>query len=73
VFDAMLEKAIRLCGSSFGSLATYDGEAFHVVAMRGVPPALAEFFRAPILPVPGMTLYRTVHDEDVVHVADLRA
>jgi two-component system, NtrC family, sensor kinase len=71
VFDAMLEKAIRLCGSSFGSLATYDGEAFHVVAMRGVPPALAEFFHAPILPVPGMTLYRTVHGEDVVHVADL--
>jgi hypothetical protein len=71
VFDAMLEKAIRRCGSSFGSLATYDGEAFHVVAMRGVPPALAEFFHAPKLPVPGMTLYRTVHGEDVVHVADL--
>jgi PAS domain S-box-containing protein len=71
VFDAMLEKAIRLCGSSFGSLATYDGAAFHVVAMRGIPPALVEFFRAPILPVPGMTLYRTIHGEDVVHVADL--
>ena len=39
--------------------------------MRGVPPALGEFFRTPISPLPGMTLDRIVHGEDVVHVADL--
>ena len=43
VFDAVLEKAMRLCGAAFGSLYTYDGERFHSAAQRGVPPAFATF------------------------------
>lgn len=43
VFDAMLEKALGLCGAAFGVLWTYDGERMHVAAHRGVPPAMAEF------------------------------
>ena len=42
VFDAMLEKAMRLCGAAFGSLYTYDGEQFHSAAQRGVPTAYSE-------------------------------
>ena len=41
VFDAMLEKAMRLCGAAFGMLTRFDGERFHSVALRGVPAAYA--------------------------------
>ena len=71
VFDAMLEKAVRLCDSSFGILATYDGECFHNVATRGTPSALTDFLREPIRPAPGTSVHRVVRGEDVVHVADI--
>ncbi len=43
VFDAMLEKAMRLCGAAFGMLRGYDGERVHELAARGLPPAYAAF------------------------------
>ena len=45
VFDAMLEKALRLCAASFGISLTYDGEHFERVALLGVPAAFAELSR----------------------------
>src|SRR6516164_5573434 len=36
VFDAMLEKAVRLCDSAFGMMATWDGERMHRVAWHGI-------------------------------------
>jgi class 3 adenylate cyclase len=45
VFDAMLEKATRLCQAEMGTLWTYDGEYMQPAAMRGVPPPYAEFLK----------------------------
>ena len=43
VFDAMLEKAMRLCEAAFGSLILMTASLFRIVAQRGVPAAFAEF------------------------------
>ena len=43
VFDAMLEKTMRLCAAAFGYLETYDGERFHPVATHGLPAAYADY------------------------------
>jgi PAS domain S-box-containing protein len=43
VFETMLEKAMLLCESAFGSLYTYDGQGFRSAAQRGVPAAYAAY------------------------------
>src|SRR5215472_8061625 len=43
VFDAMLERAMRLCEVDIGILWIYDGEMVHAAAIRGAPTELAEF------------------------------
>src|SRR5215831_15202101 len=53
VFDAILEKAHRLCGTDFGGLQLQDGGKFRSVAERGLADSLAELLRRPFEPVPG--------------------
>jgi PAS domain S-box-containing protein len=70
VFDAMLEKAMRLCEASGGALRSYDGKAFHAAAMRGVPAAFAEATRV-VQPDPWTALGRIEHGAQVIQIPDL--
>ena len=46
VFEAMLEKATRLCEASFGLMSTYDGEHFRPGPAHRVPVAFVEWSKA---------------------------
>jgi class 3 adenylate cyclase len=66
VFDAMLEKATRVCDADAGVLCTYDGDRFWPVAHRGFP----EFPRDPIRAHPEIGIGRIERGEDIVHILD---
>src|SRR5712692_2410095 len=66
VFDAMLERAIRLCEAPCGHFRTLDGELLHLAASRGVPDAYAEFLRVPVHPHPDNPLGRMLRGERVI-------
>src|SRR6202007_1455252 len=72
VFEAMLDRALGLCGAAFGCLWTYDGERMHAATVRGAPPAFAEFLRqAPHEVGPDNAHGRLLGGERVVHIADV--
>ena len=74
VFDAILERAMRLCEAEFGLLATCDGGQIRTVAARGVPPAFAEFRKNnPPDYGPGTGPARILAGERVVHIFDLKS
>jgi hypothetical protein len=37
VFQAMLERAVRICGAKFGNIYRWDGEALHILASHNTP------------------------------------
>src|SRR6516225_9988927 len=74
VFDAILEKATRVCEAVFGTLLTWDGERFHWVAFRGLPTELVEALQQVTL-APGNrrpVADRIVRGEMVISMPDLR-
>src|ERR1700736_4434764 len=75
VFDAMLEKAMRLCGAAFGQLGIYDRDVLSLGAVRG-PPDIVSYMknRGPVQPIKGhnSTIERLARGENVIHVADAK-
>ena len=73
VFEAMLEKAVRICDANFGMLFGVEDGAVSAAAMFGVPPAFAEFWqRGPQRPGPRTALGRVVETRQTVHIADIK-
>jgi GAF domain-containing protein len=71
VFDAMLEKAMALCGFVHGALHTYDGEQFRAVAVRGLPEPIADRLRRGFRPGPKHPMSPLLNGASFVHIADL--
>src|SRR5438105_12165169 len=73
VFEAILEKAMRLCGAAFGQLGIYDGERFQTAAQQGVPTPYVEYRKQnPPKYGPGTMPQRILDGERLVHVSDLK-
>src|SRR6516162_5699324 len=76
VFDAMLEKAVALCDASHGVLRTFDGEFFHLAAMRGEPDAVKGLKQLGAIDLASIRaddmLGAIVRGEAVVHITDVR-
>ena len=73
VFDAILEKAHKLCGAEQGVLVTYDGQEFNGVATHGLPEPFAEIWRRPSRASPGSGQERLLRGERLVHIPDISA
>src|ERR1700746_531516 len=71
VFDAILEKAHRLCGAALGSLGIFDGETWRAVVQRGYGEPLASKLRGPARGSDNPLLQELIDGAPLVHVADL--
>jgi signal transduction histidine kinase len=46
VVDAILERALQLCGTRFGGLGTWRDDRFEFIATRGLPQGITDFLAA---------------------------
>src|SRR5437773_1439684 len=73
VFDAMLDKALRLCDAALGHLYAYDGVHFQPAAALGDPRITEWLFRrGTVRPVPNSPLTRIMSGERFVEITDAR-
>ncbi len=73
VFQAMLERATRLCGAGFGTFGFTAASDFTVAATPAVSAALAEFVREPMPAAALASLVDIVRGQNLVHVSDMAA
>ncbi len=76
VFEAVLQKAVKICNAKFGTLALSEGDyRFRIVATHDAPPAYADMrLREPVIRRgPGTALGCLFETKQVVHITDLAA
>ena len=74
VFNAVLDKAMRICDAEFGNLFLFENDEFRAVLIRAPSGALANLQRNPILALsdlPHTPFARLARTKAVIHVADL--
>ena len=72
VFDAMLEKATRLCEAAAGTFWVSDEQGYRAAAIRGMPRAFVEVARS-YSPGTDTPVARIARGEGLVHLPDLAA
>src|SRR5262249_35650762 len=73
VFDAILERATRLCEATHGHVWRFDGEWLHVAAVRGDPQFVEWLHQhSTVRPIPGSAADRIVRGARLDHMADRR-
>ncbi|MGN6750435.1 MAG: GAF domain-containing protein [Xanthobacteraceae bacterium] len=74
VFQATLEKAVRICEAKFGNVYRWDGDALSLVASHNTPLSLIENRRrAPFRPSGKTPFGRVISEQKTVHVVDAAA
>jgi two-component system, NtrC family, sensor kinase len=74
VFEAMLEKATRICQAEFGNLLLYEAGVFRRVALYNAPRPWAELTRreSVIRAGPNSPLWRLLATKQAIHMTDIR-
>jgi GAF domain-containing protein len=72
VFDAILEKAIRLCEADGGYFLRYQDGNHAFAAGRGLQPGFAAFLSLPYQPAAGSPAALVAQGAPYVHISDLK-
>ena len=71
-FDAIVEKAMQLCGADFGGLWVVDGDVARAGSVRNFPKPYRDFLTRE--PVPLALLFgRAARDRSILQIEDLAA
>jgi GAF domain-containing protein len=72
VFDAILDKALRLCEAAYGVLNVFEGDIRRTVSARGEARIVGWLMSSlPRRPGPGTTMDRIANGEHIVQIADV--
>ena len=76
VFQAMLDRATRICQATFGNLFLREGDLVRADAVTGELEYVAVWRRDPVINVaenPGIPIDRVIRTKQLVHISDMRS